>query len=229
MIHTTYNGQNLFSTNRILKHWGREQKCRHIANGIFKRIFSVENVWISLDISPKFVSKVQMNNNQALVQIMSWRRPGDKPLSEPIMVSLPMHIRVIRPQWVKTLMQIQYKYIRDMNAKLNKNLRSENDSPANVMSILLPSYVITALKWGNEFIGVNELWHNVLKFTKKGNTHLDMWYIQWHTLVTNIKTSILTLSRFVFVFCITRFTALSFIPLSAWVEIVTLLRIDTIN
>ena len=37
----------------------------------------------------------------ALVQIMAWRRPGDKPLSEPMMVSLPTHICVTRPQWVK--------------------------------------------------------------------------------------------------------------------------------
>ena len=32
----------------------------------------------------------------ALVQKMAWRRPGDKPLSEPLMVS----ICVTRPQWV---------------------------------------------------------------------------------------------------------------------------------
>ena len=32
------------------------------------------------------------NNISALVQIMVWRWPGDKPLSEPMMVSLPMHI-----------------------------------------------------------------------------------------------------------------------------------------
>ena len=31
---------------------------------------------------------------------MAWRRPGDKPLSEPMMVSLLMHICVTRPQWV---------------------------------------------------------------------------------------------------------------------------------
>ena len=31
---------------------------------------------------------------------MAWRRPGDKPLSEPMMVSLPMHICVTQPQWV---------------------------------------------------------------------------------------------------------------------------------
>ena len=31
---------------------------------------------------------------------MAWRHPGDKPLSEPMMVSLPTHICVTRPQWV---------------------------------------------------------------------------------------------------------------------------------
>ena len=36
----------------------------------------------------------------ALVQIMAWRRSGDKPLSEPMMVSLLTHICVTRPQWV---------------------------------------------------------------------------------------------------------------------------------
>ena len=42
-----------------------------------------------------------MNNIPALVQIMAWRRPGDKTLSEPMMVSLPTHLCVTRPQWVK--------------------------------------------------------------------------------------------------------------------------------
>ena len=32
---------------------------------------------------------------------MAWRRPGDKPLSGPMMVKLPTHICVTRPQWVK--------------------------------------------------------------------------------------------------------------------------------
>ena len=31
---------------------------------------------------------------------MAWRRPGDKPLSEPMMVSSLTHICVTRPQWV---------------------------------------------------------------------------------------------------------------------------------
>ena len=32
---------------------------------------------------------------------MAWRRSGDKPLSESMRVSLPTHICVTRPQWVK--------------------------------------------------------------------------------------------------------------------------------
>ena len=31
---------------------------------------------------------------------MAWRRPGDKPLSEPMVVSLPTHICIARPQLV---------------------------------------------------------------------------------------------------------------------------------
>ena len=35
---------------------------------------------------------------------MTWRRPGDKPLSEPMMVSLLTHICITRPQWIKPVM-----------------------------------------------------------------------------------------------------------------------------
>ena len=33
---------------------------------------------------------------------MAWCQPGDKPLSEPMMVRLPTHICITRPQWVNT-------------------------------------------------------------------------------------------------------------------------------
>ena len=47
--------------------------------------------------------RVQLTISQsALVQIMAWRRPGDKPLSGPMMVRLPTHICVTRPQWVNS-------------------------------------------------------------------------------------------------------------------------------
>ena len=77
------------------------QNGRHFADDIFKCIFSNENAWISLKFSLKFVPKGPINNNPALVQIMAWRRSGDKPLSEPMMIGLPTHICVTRPQWVK--------------------------------------------------------------------------------------------------------------------------------
>ena len=80
-----------------------KQNGRHFADDIFKCIFLNENDWISLKISLKFVPKGPINNIPALVQIMAWRRPGDKPLSEPMMVSLPTHICVTRPQWVNSL------------------------------------------------------------------------------------------------------------------------------
>ena len=49
-----------------------------------------------------FVPKGPINNIIALIQIMDWRRPGDKPLSETMVLSLLTHICVTRPQWVKT-------------------------------------------------------------------------------------------------------------------------------
>ena len=66
-----------------------KQNGRHFADDTFKPIFLNENIRISNKISLKFVPKVPINNIPALVQIMAWRRPGHKPLSEPTIVSLP--------------------------------------------------------------------------------------------------------------------------------------------
>ena len=76
------------------------QNGRHFPDDTFKRIFMNENVRISIKISLKFVPKGPINKIPALDQIMAWRRPGDKPLSEPMMINLPTHICVSRPQWV---------------------------------------------------------------------------------------------------------------------------------
>ena len=77
------------------------QNGRHFADDIFKCIFLKGNTSISINISLKFVTEGRINNILPLVQIMAWRRLGDKPLSEPMMVSLLTHICVTRPQWVK--------------------------------------------------------------------------------------------------------------------------------
>ena len=62
------------------------QNGRHFTDDIFKCIFLNENIWIPITISLKFVPKGPINNIPALAQIKAWRRPGDKPLSEAMMV-----------------------------------------------------------------------------------------------------------------------------------------------
>ena len=74
------------------------QDGRHFPDDTFKLIFLNENVRIAIKISLKFVPKGPINNVRSLVQIMAWRRPGAKPLSEPVMVRLSTHICVTRLQ-----------------------------------------------------------------------------------------------------------------------------------
>ena len=98
------------------------QSGRHFADDNFKCIFLNENAWISLKIMKitlKFVPKVRTNNIPALVQIMAWRRPGDKPLSEPMMISLLTHICVTRPQWVKGPVHSNRNYYKSTRYVLN--------------------------------------------------------------------------------------------------------------
>ena len=95
-----YYGWEVSPTSQHINTLRPRQNGRHFAD-MFKCIFLNENVWIPIEISLKFVPKGSFKNNPALFQIMAWRRPGDKPLSEPMLVSSLTHICVTRPQWVK--------------------------------------------------------------------------------------------------------------------------------
>ena len=108
------------------------QHGRHFADDTFKRIFVNENVRISIKISLKFVPTVPINNIPALVQIMAWRRPGDKPLSELMMVRLPTHICVTRPQWVNTNWN---KYFKRIDIRPSLRLYSIENDWCNVYDI----------------------------------------------------------------------------------------------
>ena len=72
-----------------LRHWGQDKMA------IFQTTF-----WNAPTKGP-------IENIPALVQIMAWRRPGDKPLSEPLMIRLSTHICVTRPQWVNENLHCQ--------------------------------------------------------------------------------------------------------------------------
>ena len=89
-----------------LTHWGRDK-----IDAILQTAFSNTISWMKMfEFRLKFhwslFLKVQLTNIPALVQIMAWRRTGDKPLSEPMMT---MYIWVTRPQWVNlTLLSLEF-------------------------------------------------------------------------------------------------------------------------
>ena len=79
-----------------LTHWGRDKMA-----AIFRTTFLNAFSWMKM---LKFRLRNHwnlflINNIPAMVQIMAWRPSGDKPLSEPMVVSLLTHICVTRPQW----------------------------------------------------------------------------------------------------------------------------------
>ena len=106
------------------------QSDRHFPDNMFKCILFYKNTWILIQISLKF--KGTNNNIPALVQKMDWRRPGDRPLPDPIMVSLLTHICVTRPKWIKRI-------------SWSSLIRSEdNNSPIVSMWNGLPQHLASA-------------------------------------------------------------------------------------
>ena len=59
-----------------------KQDGHHFVDGILKCLLFNENVRLSIKISMNIVSSGPVNNNS----VIAWRRTGDKPLSEPMMV-----------------------------------------------------------------------------------------------------------------------------------------------
>ena len=104
------------------------QDGRHFADDIFMCIFFNDNCCILIKFSLKYVHKGPIDNTPALVEIMAWRRSGDKPLSQPMMISLPTHICVTRPQCVKT----------------TRKIRLGNQNLISLISIKLSFYILSA-------------------------------------------------------------------------------------
>ena len=89
-----------FILTALLTHWGRDQidaiSQTTLSNALSRIKMNEFHLGFHWSLFLRFELTIP-----ALVQIMAWRRPGDKPLSEPMMVSLLTHICVTRPQWVK--------------------------------------------------------------------------------------------------------------------------------
>ena len=60
------------------------QNGHHFTDDIFKCIFMNEKFHILIQISLKFVLNIPIDSKSAMVQVMAWRRTGDKPLTEPM-------------------------------------------------------------------------------------------------------------------------------------------------
>ena len=68
-----------------LTHLPPDKMVDILSDDIFKGIFLNKNARILIQNSLKFVPKSPIDNRPALVQVMAWRRRGDKPLPEPML------------------------------------------------------------------------------------------------------------------------------------------------
>ena len=88
LLNNTYSGICSYTVFNISR---PRQNRRHYADDNFKCIILNKNVRISIK---EFIFKGPINNISQLVWIMVWRRPWDKPLFQPKMVSTLIHICV---------------------------------------------------------------------------------------------------------------------------------------
>ena len=93
--------------HKVLILMPRQNGC-DFADDAFKCIFLNDKVKILIKTSLEFLCKCPINNIPALVDIMAWCQPCDKPLFEPVMFSLLTHICVTRPQWVNTELLVSW-------------------------------------------------------------------------------------------------------------------------
>ena len=119
-----YSTQNV--TNSALKctvigttsltSWGQD-KMVAIWQMTFQIYFIVWNLFsISNDISSKFIPNGTINNILSSVQVMAWHQPGNKPLSETMMVRSLTHLCITQPQWVYlSMLSILVWHLRHFN------------------------------------------------------------------------------------------------------------------
>ena len=70
----------------VLTHLLLNKMASILADDIFISIFLNADDKIPIQISLKLFPRSQINISPALVQVMTWRRTGDKPILEPVMI-----------------------------------------------------------------------------------------------------------------------------------------------
>ena len=118
------------------------------------------------------VPKGPIDNIPALVQIMAWRRPGDKPLSEPMMARLLTHICVTRPQWVNSNF---IEIVLSEYSRYNCLVKIINNKYYRVVHELILCDILHTI-WQNTIHGG----YTKLENTKHVSDIILNWNLWWH-------------------------------------------------
>ena len=124
----------------------------------------------SIKISLKFVPKGQIDNIPSLFQIMAWRRPGDKPLSETMMVSLLTHICVTRPQWVINCDYHTLKFPAHYNPHIFNHSRTIS------MNCCPTKQSFTYIDFGDSFVIILDKLLNKIRVVDEMGRLTPMWH-----------------------------------------------------
>ena len=137
-----------------------------------------------------------VNNIPALVQIMAWCRPGDKPLSGLMTVNLLMHICIIQPQWVKhKIHQFDIMYMVLCCQKYTANISKQSEGLGYIVTkvwfiIIISSIFSIKIWWTNP---LDRIAYACLVFFCQygGYNNNDDAYIDHHLLMWNLMFTII--------------------------------------
>ena len=141
----------------------------NFADDIFICIFINEKFCVLIRILMKFVLKAPVDNNPALVQIMAWRRLGDKPLSDPMLTRFHWHIYVTRGRWVNLLSP----------GRCDRNLLTYIATFQEI--IYLAQYTCTLPFWRMSLLHISWLFHI-------HHSALDQWAVSNWIKTSNVST-----------------------------------------
>ena len=129
----------------------------------------------------KFVPKGLVKIFPSLVRIMVRRRPGDKPLSEPMMVSLLTHTCVTRPQWVKFVLIIAALFQQPPKQTIPTDWKKKNSWPADQNKSHLVYNYVARFKFHSFKLS---LWR-----THSDNivTFIYAWFIQYYASCDQVR------------------------------------------
>ena len=102
------NAAYFMAYSKEINYMRARRNRRPFADDSFTCIYLNEHILIQIKVSLKFIPKCPITNIPTLVQIMAWRRLGDKPLSEPKIFILLTHICVPRPQRVSDVLKVHF-------------------------------------------------------------------------------------------------------------------------